>query len=168
MSFKEINIKDFNGNFVKLFDDSWSLISAGDKNACNTMTASWGAVGELWNTDVCFIFIRPQRYTKKFVEEQPRFTVSFFDAEQHGSLAFCGSNSGRDCDKFEKTGLTPYYTDGTVGVEQAKVILVCKKIAQQDIDPSGFIDAAIDSSCYPEKDYHRMYIGAIEKVLIKE
>ena len=39
------------------------LITAGDENRHNAMTASWGGVGELWGKYVSTIYIRPQRYT---------------------------------------------------------------------------------------------------------
>ena len=73
----KINPKEIKENIISLFDDNWSLITAGDEKGYNTMTASWGGIGELWNKDVCFIFIRPQRYTYEFVEKNDLFTVSF-------------------------------------------------------------------------------------------
>ncbi len=168
MNFKEIPVKDFEGNFVRMIDDGWALITAGDESAYNTMTASWGGIGELWNRDVCFIFIRPSRHTKKFVDEQELFTLSFPGEEYRKALTYCGRNSGRDGNKFEASGLTPVFVDGTVAVGEADAIFICKKIAQQEITPNGFLDEAIDTSCYPLKDYHTMYIGEIVKVLVKE
>ena len=93
---KKIDIKALDGNAVSLFDDKWCLITAGNEESYNTMTASWGALGELWNKDVCFAFIRPQRYTKEFVEREEYFTLSFFGEEYKKALTFCGRNSGRD------------------------------------------------------------------------
>ena len=157
----KINIKDLQGNAVSMFDDKWCLITAGNKDSYNTMTASWGAMGELWNKDVCFIFIRPQRYTLEFTEREELFTLSFFGEEYKKALAFCGRNSGRDCDKAKETGLTPMEIDGSMSFEESETVIVCKKLFYQDIDPEGFIDKAIDGVCYPEKDYHRMYVGEV-------
>ena len=158
---KKINIKTLEGNAVSLFDDKWCLITAGNEESYNTMTASWGALGELWNKDVCFAFIRPQRYTKEFVEREEYFTLSFFGEEYKKALTFCGRNSGRDCDKAKETGLTPMAIDGSMSFEESEIIIVCKKIAQQEITPDGFLDKEIDSKNYPLKDYHTMYIGEI-------
>ena len=158
---KEINIKELKESAVSLFDDRWALITAGNENSYNTMTASWGALGELWNKDVCFCFIRPQRYTYEFTEKEEYFTVSFFGEEYKKALTFCGRYSGRDCDKAKETGLTPMSVDGSMSFEESETVIVCKKIAQQDIDPEGFIDKDIDSKNYPTKDYHTMYIGEI-------
>lgn len=157
----KIDIKALQGNAVSMFDDKWCLITAGNKDSYNTMTASWGAMGELWNKDVCFIFIRPQRYTLEFTEREELFTLSFFGEEYKKALAFCGRNSGRDCDKAKETGLTPMEVDGSMSFEESETVIVCKKLFYQDIDPQGFIDKGIDGVCYPEKDYHRMYVGEV-------
>ena len=164
---KEINIKELKENAVSLFDDRWCLITAGNEKGWNTMTASWGAMGELWNKDVCFCFIRPQRYTYEFTEREELFTLSFFGEEYRKALAYCGRNSGRDVDKAKETGLTPKAVDGSISFEEAEMVLVCKKLAYQDIKHDGFIDPTIDAACYPAKDYHRMYIGEIIKCYIK-
>ncbi len=164
---KKIDIKALKENPVSLFDDKWCLITAGNKQSYNTMTASWGAMGELWNKDVCFIFIRPQRYTFEFCEREEYFTLSFFSEEYRKALAFCGRNSGRDFDKAKETGLTPVEIDGSMSFNESELVIVCKKVAAQDIDPKGFIDSSIDSSCYPQKDYHRMYIGEIVSCYVK-
>ncbi len=157
----KIDIKQLQGNAVSMFDDKWCLITAGNKDSYNTMTASWGAMGELWNKDVCFIFIRPQRYTLEFTEREEYFTLSFFDDEYKKALTFCGRNSGRDCDKAKETGLTPVEIDGSMSFEESETVIVCKKLFYQDINPEGFVDKAIDGVCYPEKDYHRMYVGEV-------
>lgn len=164
---KKIHIKELKGNAVSLFDDKWCLITAGNGESYNTMTASWGAMGELWSKDVCFCFIRPQRYTYEFTEKNELFTLSFFGEEYRKALSFCGRNSGRDCDKAKETGLTPIEVDGSVSFEESEIIIVLKKVAYQDIKPEGFIDESIDEKNYPKKDYHRMYIGEVVSCYVK-
>lgn len=164
---KKIDIKELKGNAVSLFDDKWCLITAGSGEDYNTMTASWGAMGELWNKDVCFCFIRPQRYTYEFTEKNELFTLSFFGEEYRKALAFCGRNSGRDFDKAKETGLTPMEIDGSVSFEESEIVIVLRKVAYQDIKPEGFVDETIDEKNYPEKDYHRMYIGEVVSCYVK-
>ncbi len=164
---KKISIKELKENVVSLFNDKWCLITAGTKDSYNTMTASWGAMGELWNKDVCFAFIRPQRYTKEFVERENLFTLSFFPEEYKKALTFCGRNSGRDCDKAKETGLTPIEIEGSMSFDESEIIIVCKKLAKQDIDPKGFLEDSIDPKNYPSKDYHTMYIGEVVACYIK-
>ncbi len=165
--FKEINVRDIKENAVKMIADEWMLISAGNEKAANMMTASWGMIGELWFKDTAVCFIRPQRYTLKFVEENDTFALCFFGTEQKEALSFCGSKSGKDCDKIKESGLTPVYGSGTVYFEEAKTVIICKKMAVSSIKPSDFCDESIDEKCYPSKDYHKVFIGSIEKVLQK-
>lgn len=157
---KKIEVTDIGENPIKLFRDDWSLITSGDENGYNTMTASWGGMGELWGKDVCFIFIRPQRYTFEFLEKNDYFTISFYPDDYRKALAFCGAKSGRDVDKAKETGLTPLFVEGTTTFEQAKLTIVCKKMAYQDMKPDGFIDETIKNN-YAANDYHRVYVGQI-------
>ena len=165
--FRESTMRELKESPVKMIADDWALLTAGEKDDFNTMTVSWGGVGELWGRDVVFVFVRPQRYTYEFMEKYDRFTLSFFGGAQKKALGVCGAKSGREIDKCKETGLVPADACGGVTFEQAKTVLVCKKIAFQDLDPAGFLDSSIMDT-YALKDFHRMYVGAVEKVLISE
>lgn len=160
---KEINVRDIKENAVSLIADGWGLVTAGNAEKFNTMTVSWGGIGEIWGKDAVFIFIRPQRYTYEFLEKEDLFTLSFYGEEFKDALKICGSKSGRDIDKADATGLTPLFIDGTTTFEQAKYTLVCRKMASQFIDPKGFEDANIENN-YHSGDYHKVYVGEILKV----
>lgn len=165
--FKEIDIRDVKLNMTKAIADDWMLVSAGDEADSNMMTASWGLTGELWGEDVAVCFIRPQRHTLKYVEDNKTFALSFFDGEEKAALNFCGSKSGRDYDKAKETGLKKIFSDGTVYFEQAKLVIICEKIAVSQISKDAFVDPAYDSRWYAE-DYHKIFVGKIIKVLQKE
>lgn len=165
--FKEISANSLNENFFKLIGEKWMLITAGKEKNLNMMTASWGGVGVLWNKNVAFSFIRPNRYTFEFTEQNDYYTLSFYDDEFKSELSFCGTNSGRDVDKIEKTGFTPIFDEAAPYFKESKLVLVCKKIYTQYLAPELFLDPTIEQN-YPLKDYHKMYVGEIEKVLIKE
>ena len=163
---KEINIRDIKKSAVELISDNWGLVTAGNEEKFNTMTVSWGGIGEIWGKDAVFIFIRPQRYTFEFIEKEDLFTLSFYSNEFKDALKICGSKSGRDIDKVAATGLTPIFTDGGVTFEQAEYTLVCRKMASQFIDPKGFENESIEKN-YSAGDYHKVYIGEILKVYTK-
>lgn len=163
---KEINIREIEKSPVELIADGWGLVTAGNSEKFNTMTVSWGAVGEIWGKDAAFVFIRPQRYTFEFIEKEDIFTLSFYGSEYKDALRICGSKSGRDIDKAAQCGLTPVFVDGGVTFEQAEYTIVCRKMASQFFDPAGFEDPAIENN-YANKDYHKMYIGEIIKVYKK-
>ena len=149
--------------FTKI-DSEWMLITAGNKQSYNTMTASWGGVGVLWNKNVSFIFIRPQRYTFEFLENNEYYSLSFFDEKYKPALSKCGQVSGRDIDKIKETGLNPIFDDNSVYFKEAKKVLICKKIYSQFITPDCFIDESLQKN-YEKNDYHKMYIGEIVKYI---
>lgn len=166
MTFTQVKPEELGGNIFKVIGQDWMLISAGDEKAFNTMTASWGGVGVLWSRNVAFCFIRPQRYTLEFVNQNDRFSLSFFGGGHRDALNLCGSKSGREIDKAKAAGLTPVFADGTVYFEEASTVLVCQKLYFHDFDPKYFLDSAIAKN-YAAGDYHRMFIGGIEKAYVK-
>lgn len=159
---QKIDPKTIDQNVFSIIGDQWMLITAGTPQKLNTMTASWGGMGVLWRRNVATVYIRPQRYTLEFVEREDFFTLSFFGAEYRGQLALCGANSGRDMDKVKECGFTVASGTGNAPYfEEAELVLVCRKLYRQDIAPKCFTDTALDGENYPEKDYHRMFIGEI-------
>lgn len=165
MSFKEIKPELLTDNPFKLIGADWMLITAGTVGSFNTMTASWGGLGVLWERKVCFCFIRPTRYTYEFIERSENFTLSFFEERFRKALSYCGSHSGRDTDKIKEAGLTPVTEGGFIHFAEARLVLACRKLYFQDISPDRFLDAAIEGM-YPQKDYHRMYVGEIKKCMV--
>lgn len=167
MSFKEISINELNVNPVTMFDEGWALLTAGDKSDFNSMTVSWGAMGEIWGKPSMFVFVRPQRYTHDYCEKSDLFTVSCFNGEHRKELSFFGSKSGRDYDKYKETGLTAVFDGDYAFCNDAQIVFLCKKIAKTALDPKNFYSADIDA-CYAAKDYHDIYVGEIVKILVKK
>jgi len=154
-------------NIIDLIGKQWMLVTAGDKDNFNTMTASWGAVGELWNKPVAIIFIRPERYTHDFIEKNDRVTLSFFAEDYRKALQICGSKSGRDINKAKETGLTPIQTEsGAVSFEQARLTLDCRKLFKTEMTEDNFLDKTPLERWYGEGkgNLHTVYILEIEKV----
>ena len=152
----------------RLLDKEWMLITAGISGHFNTMTASWGGFGILWNQPVAIIFVRPQRFAFKFLEEHNWFTLSFFGPGYKDILNFCGSRSGKNVDKIARTGLIPLETErGNIFFKEARLVFECRKLYFQDLDPTHFLDPKIESN-YPKKDYHRMYFGKVENSWIMD
>lgn len=160
--FITLELETLSDNVFKLISEDWMLITAGSLKHHNTMTANWGGLGHLWKRHVCFVFVRPQRYTYQFMEAAPTFSLAFFNEQYRPALELCGSRSGRDLNKAAAAGLTPIeITTGITSFAEARLVLECKKIYAQDIDPKNFIDPKI-AAIYPAQDYHRMYIGQIQ------
>ena len=165
---KEITPYELQGNAFQMIDRDWMLVTASDGDKFNTMTASWGGMGILWNKPVAFVFIRPRRYTFEFTEKNDRMTLTFFGGEKREALNICGTKSGRDCDKIKEAGLVPVEIgDGLYTFEGATVALVCRKIYTDMIKAENMMDPAI-MKCYKNNDFHKVYVCEIEKAYIKE
>lgn len=169
MPFKKIDIRELKFNPFTKIGNEWMLITAGTPQSFNTMTASWGQLGVLWNKNVLTSYIRPNRYTFEFIEKNDCFTASFFGEQYRKALSFCGSHSGRNCDKLAETGLTAKEFDGNVGFEEADMVIVCRKLYSYDMQEKGFIvDEGIVQNVYGKDPWHRAYISEILAVYVKE
>lgn len=167
-NFEEIKIKDFTLDPFAI-KNKWMLITASKPDgSVNTMTASWGGFGVMWNKEVVFIFIRPQRYTKEFVDISEFFSLTFFDESHKKALAYLGAISGRDEDKINKTGLTVVKKDGIPYFEEAETAIFAKKLFVQPLAESSFLTKEEIKQWYPQLDFHYMYIAEITDVLKKD
>lgn len=165
--FKEITPNQIEKNTFSLIGDEWMLITAQKDNKVNTMTASWGGFGVMWNKNVAYIVIRPQRYTKEFVDNSNYFSLTFFDNNFKKALGYLGSVSGKDEDKISKSGLTVDFIDNVPYFKEANLVLVCRKIFSTDYKEENFIDIDTMNNIYSSKDFHTLYIAEIEKVYSK-
>ena len=168
MDFHEISPYEMNANPFSRIGRDWMLITAGDGESCNTMTASWGEMGILWSKPVTTVYIRPTRYTREFVEREARYSLCFFaPGEQKAALDLLGTKSGRDGNKIAEAGLHTTMLDGVPAFEEAEMVIICRVLYKQDLKPECFVDKAVDEAMYPDHSHHRMYVGEIEKVYIK-
>lgn len=164
----QIDPKSIKDNVFSLIGDEWMLVTAGTKERCNTMTASWGGLGVLWGAPAATCYIRPQRYTREFMDGEEYFTLSFFQEDWRKALSFCGSKSGRDVDKFRECGFTVAAARcGAPYPEQARLVLVCRKRFVQAMTPEN-IPQDVQEKFYPDHDYHIMYIGEIVEAYCQE
>lgn len=167
---KEISVFEINDNLFKAVGKDWMLVTAGNRESFNMMTASWGGFGWLWNRPVAFVFVRPERYTHDFIERSNTMTLSFLEDGHREILNLCGTKSGRDIDKIKATGLAPVFTEsGNVLYAQARLSLECRKLFKVGMEKSAFIDASLLDRFYnaEEGNLHDIYIVGIEKVWVR-
>ncbi len=170
MSLKAIDMKELKFNPMTLIGKEWMLVSAGNEKSFNTMTAQWGHLGAIWNGDMptSVIYLRPQRYTRTFVDKENYYTLSFFDEAYKKDLMYLGTHSGRDEDKLAKASLTPVFSDDSVYFKEAKMVFVCRKVYRGKLHEESFVDQDILKKNYPEHDFHYVYIGEIVKAYVNE
>jgi flavin reductase (DIM6/NTAB) family NADH-FMN oxidoreductase RutF len=164
-NFKEISPEMIKRNPFQSIGKEWMMITAGNEDKMNTMTASWGGMGVMYGKDVAFIVVRPQRYTKEFIDKEETFSLSFLDKNYRNVMNYLGTASGRNEDKITKSGLTVAFSDTTPYFNEANLVLICRKLFRQDMKDGTLLKANLDSTWYPNKDYHTMYIAEITRVL---
>ncbi len=180
--FSRIHPKKLMDNFFHILDDDWMLVTAGNhseicsngafhvasRKSFNTMTASWGTVGILWNKPIAVCFIRPQRYTYRFIDNSDIYTLCFFTEQERDILDYCGTKSGRDTDKIKDTGLKPLFSgNGGIYYEQARLVLECKKLYSDRFREENFHIQQIINKNYPTKDFHKFFIGEIVTCMVR-
>lgn len=167
-NFIEISPKELKENSFKLIGKDWMAITAQNNHGdVNTMTASWGGLGVMWAKDVAFVVIRPQRYTKEFIDESNKFSLSFFEEKYRDKLKYFGTVSGRDEDKMVSSGLIVNYENKIPYFAEAKVVILCKTLYKQIMQKDCFIDEKLINLWHPNNDFHTLYVSEIEKILIK-
>ena len=158
-------------NVIELIGQQWMLVTAGNKDHFNTMTASWGGIGFLWNKPVVYVFIRPERYTFEFIEKSEYFTLSFLGEENRAIHKICGSKSGKEVDKVKETGLKPVITEkGNILFEQGRLSLECRKLYTDVMKEDCFIDPSVCKQWYggAHGGLHHIYVAEITGAWMRE
>jgi flavin reductase (DIM6/NTAB) family NADH-FMN oxidoreductase RutF len=129
----------------------------------NTMTIGWGSIGFFWNRPVFMVVVRPSRHTYNMLLTAGEFTVSVPMARDLKSeLAFAGTASGRDVDKFSGHGLTaiPAQKVAAPIVAECGLHYECKVRLVQSMT-SDQMDPGVQRLAYPNGDLHAMFFGEI-------
>jgi flavin reductase (DIM6/NTAB) family NADH-FMN oxidoreductase RutF len=165
---RELHVSELLLNPIDKIGKEWMLCTAGGEGSYNTMTCSWGHLGSLWNLPTAICYVRPQRYTREFIDREERYTLCFFPEQYKKALGYLGTKSGRDEDKVAAVGLTPVHGEDYTYFAEASLVLVCRTLYQAPLQAEYFRDAAVMDKTYPSRDFHDLYIGHIEKVLVSE
>lgn len=152
--------------FTKIGKD-WMLVTAGNEEKANTMTASWGGVGVMWGKDVAYVVIRQSRFTKEFIDKEGKFSLSFPSEKYRKEMKFLGAVSGRNEDKIKEAGIDINYHDGVPFVDQADMVFICRVMSNTVLKKEDFIDKGIDEAWYKDNDYHTLYIAEITDILAR-
>ncbi|MBQ7575103.1 MAG: flavin reductase family protein [Bacteroidales bacterium] len=164
----EIKPEEIKENAIELFDQKWALVTAGVPGDVNTMTISWGSLGELWNRPVVTVYVSSSRYTYEFMEKNGHFTVAFFPSECREALQYLGSHSGRDGDKIKESGLTlEWLESGLPSFAEADMIIEARKIYGFPFDERGFGDVPEQFYAPGRMGVHSVYVGEIEHVWVR-
>ena len=161
--FRDLCLRDFKENVIEIISKEYMLITAGNKDGYNMMTASWGFMGEMWGEDSVAVVVRPERYTMDFIESNEYFTLTFF-GDNKDIHKVCGSKSGRNVNKTALTGLSPVANAHYVYFKEARL----KKKYVQPMDKKYLTDKSIDEKWYQNGGWHNLIIGSIQRIYVKE
>lgn len=130
-------------------------------NQLNTMTIGWGTMGIIWSKPIVMVAVRNSRYTFGLMEKAADFTISFPKNQMEKELSFCGTQSGRNIDKFKECGLEPAPAQKTLSpvIQIPGIHFECKIVYKTAIDPA-FLDKAYKQH-YPKSDFHTLYFGEL-------
>lgn len=161
-----MNMLEFNP--FKKFGTEWAAITTEANGKANAMTASWGGVGVIWGKNAAMIYIRESRYTKELIDNSDTFSVNFFeDDHMHSTLNYLGQISGRDEDKLAGARLHVNHALEVPYLDEAKFVVLCRKMSATPITEDQFIDPTIKEKWYKDGDMHTMYIGEILDILVR-
>lgn len=172
MSYKIIGFEDLEVKVHHYWHRTTPLLTSGSftDGHFNTMVVGWGSLGTMWAKPFAQVVVRPSRYTYQFMEQYDNFTLSMLQPERYrAALALLGSKSGRDGDKIKEAGITPIASTvvSTPAFAEADLIIECRKIYWQDMDPTQILDETVIPRSYPKGDFHRIYFGEIVAVLAR-
>lgn len=167
--FRVIKPSELNENVFSLICNEWMLVGAAKPDGkFNMMTASWGQMGIMWGMPAITCLVRNTRYTYEFTEASPTAAFSFFGGNCRMQLNRLGSKSGREIDKMHDSGLTPVVENGAVWFEEARLVLLGRKLYAHEITPVEFKVPDLCDKTYSCGDFHRVYTYKIEKIMIKD
>lgn len=170
MNLHPMDFKTLTPEIFQVFGTQNALLTAGDRNGCNTMTIGWCQLGRLWSIPVCTVYVRPERYTYQFMESHDYFTVSVMPlSHKQTTMQVCGTQSGRDIDKVKECGLTLRYGTGDAPFfDEAEWVLVCRKLYAQDLQESCVLQGESILRHYGAKGgWHRVYTGEVVEAYTK-
>ena len=111
------------------------MVSVTDKEGkSNIITVAWAGT-VCTNPPMVSISVRPSRYSYQILEETGEFVINLTNESLVKVCDYCGVVSGRDVDKFAKTGLTPIPMEHVhaMGIDESPVNMECKITEKREL-----------------------------------
>jgi flavin reductase (DIM6/NTAB) family NADH-FMN oxidoreductase RutF len=170
--FVPIQPRDIPDNVFRLVGEDFTVITAGALDDYNSMTASYGGWGVLFNSPSAWCFLRANRYTLEYIRREKKYTMTYFDAAYRDQVMLFGSSSGRDSDKMKRHSLTAAITPGgSIAYKESRLIIECELTGINTVHPDDYhaeegksfvADAFVEA-----KDYHKLVFGKITGAWIR-
>ncbi|MCC8019058.1 MAG: flavin reductase family protein [Rikenellaceae bacterium] len=169
--FRSIDIREVEEDLFTLVNSDFTVITSGTLPAYNSMIASWGGWGVMFDRPVTWCFLRSNRYTLQVIMENGTYTMSYFDEEYKGDIMLFGTRSGPE--KMKEHNLTAVETpDGNITYKEAKIVIECSTAAITTVSPDDFRDEEsrkfIVDAHTETGEYHKLVFGDITKVWVRK
>ena len=132
------------------------VVTIDKKGKADIMGVSWWTVCS-WEPPMIAIAIGKPRYTHECIEYCKEFVICFPSEGQEKSAWLCGQVSGRDVDKFEKTGFRqiPAKVVKPPLIEDSTVAYECKVVEKLNTgDHTLYVGKVVAMHGSPEKKKH--------------
>lgn len=172
--YKSIDPNDLKYNVYQLLNQDWSVITAGGDNDYNSMIASWGGFGVIFNKNVAWQFLNSSRYTLAKMREYKTYTLSFIDTTYNKQKLILGTKSGKDTDKMKEIQLTAVKTPaGNYAYKEAYLIIELTLEGIQELDPNCFNDEKDKQFLREAKEkngtgYHQFITGVVTNIWVRK
>ena len=146
----------------RMADDGLLLGTVDAEGKPNVMTVGWGTMGSIWGKPVLLVLVRPSRLSYRNIEATGEFTLNVPSVDMSSQVLYCGTHSGRDCNKFEGCGLTadPGEKVRAPIIRECAIHFECAVVHKNDVQPPCLAED-IRSSSYADREYHRIFWGEI-------
>lgn len=111
------------------------MVSVTDKEGkSNIITVAWAGT-VCTNPPMVSISVRSSRYSYQILEETGEFVINLTNDSLVKACDYCGVVSGRDVDKFQKTGLTPLPMQHVhaMGIKESPVNMECRITEKREL-----------------------------------
>jgi flavin reductase (DIM6/NTAB) family NADH-FMN oxidoreductase RutF len=146
--------------------DAGALLTSVDaKGKPNPMAVGWLTLGPGWSAPpACVALVRPATYTYKCLEHTGDYTICLPYPHQRGAARFCGTESGRDWDKFAECDFTPLPSTKITspGIAECGLVLECQVVQKNDLRADTYADHIWHP---PQDEIHRAYYAEILRAL---
>jgi len=156
----------FNYNAAKnleLLHPRGFFLTSGRDGVYNTMTIGWGSVGVVWSQPCFTALVAHSRYTHELIAASGQFTVTVPYGDMGAALAFVGTHSGRDMDKFKAAGL-----DVGIGhaiamphVQCPGMVYECEVVFANEVTAQGLDEAIYQKRYAASGNFHTVFFGRI-------
>lgn len=138
---------------------------ADEEHRPNIITVAWAGT-ICTNPPMVSISVRPSRYSYDIIEKTGEFVINLTTEKLARACDYCGVVSGRDVDKFAKTGLTPMPVEhvNAPAIAESPVNIACRVTESRALGShtmfiAEVVGVTVDDEYLDENDRFHIKIG---------